>query len=278
MTLKIPRQLRRRFHSWVWAYVPRSYPASSRPVSIVMPLAVKDIEKATRSIAALRLHLRHPIAEIVVPGQDHDDLRAFCARAGVRYVNEKDVLPRSVLDFDYAIGALNMNGWIRQQMLKLLAFGYVEADSILVFDADTFLVRDLSFFEDDRQLLFVADEYTQGYHALTEALLGPLQRHPRSFVAHFMLFQRDLMAAMQAEVERRCGLPFVEAALANIDRSRTDGMSEYEIYGNFLHSRHPGRFATRYWYNVKVDPGNLESLAQLRAKYGRFNSVSAHLH
>ena len=226
----------------------------------------------------MRAHLRHPIAEIVVPGQDHDDLRAFCAGIGVRYVNEKEALPGSVLDFDYAIGGLDMNGWIRQQMLKLLAFRFLDAENVLVFDADTFLMRDISLFEGNRQVLFLADEYTGSFHAMTEKLLGPAPRHKRSFIAHFMLFQRDLMAGLESGIGRHCGCGMVEAILGRLDRTITASLSEFELYGNYLHRFHPERFAGRYWYNIKIAPGDARGLEELERRFGRFNSVSAHEH
>lgn len=145
MQLTVPRLLRRRFHKLIWSHAPRRFPRSDKPLAIVIPLAVKDLVKAQRCVEALRRHVLHPIREIVVPGQNHPDIAAFCARLGLRYVDENDVLPREVLELAYTPGGLKMNGHIRQQMLKLSAWRYVEGDNFLVFDADTFLMRDLSF-------------------------------------------------------------------------------------------------------------------------------------
>ena len=279
MALKIPRQLRRRAHEILLSRLPRATPASDRAVTVLIPLAAKDVAKAERCVAAIRRHLQHPVTEIVVAGQDHPAVRAFCAAAGVRFVSEKDVLPQSVLDLDYLLGGtLDMNGHIRQQMLKLLAFRTLDADNVLVFDADTFLVRDISLFDGDRQILFLADEYTGVFQIMMEKLIGPFRRHPRSFIAHFMLFQRDLMAGLEAVIEKHCGCGMIEAILTRLDRTITASLSEYELYGNYLHRFHPERFSGRYWYNIKIAPDDARGLDELERRHGRFNSVSAHVH
>lgn len=126
--------------------------------------------------------------------------------------------------------------------------------------------------------MFLADEFTPNYHALTQKVLGPGPRHPRSFIAHFMLMQRDLLQAMEARALAQCGMGLVAATLAHLDRNSSSSMSEYEMYGNFLNRHHRDRFVTRYWYNVNVEPHTTASLDELRARHGRMNSVSAHVH
>ncbi len=243
-----------------------------------MPLASKDIANARKAIASLRRHLLHPVDEIVIAGQDRDDVRTFSAEAGARYICETDVLPASATRPLAGDGGPLVNGWVRQQLLKLLAFKYLRADNVFVSDADTFLMRDISLFDGDKQILFLSDEYTRRYHVMTTRLLGPVPRHPRSFIAHQMLFQRDMMEALEARVVDTRGAGLFDAIMRDLDLAKRSCLSEYELYGNYLHNFHPSRFVTRYWYNGKVDPNSDVPLDTLRAKYGRLNTVSAHLH
>lgn len=275
--LKVPRLVRKRFHTRVWCYAPRRFPASDKPLTVLIPLASKDIGNARKAIASLRRHLLHPVAEIVVAGQDRDDVRAFCAEAGARYINELDVLPeRAKARRDD--GAPVVNGWVRQQLLKLLSFHYLDAVNVFVSDSDTFLMRDISLVDGDRQLLFLSDEYTGRYHVMTTRLLGPVRRHPRSFIAHQMLLRRELMEALEARVLEVRGVSLIDAILDDIDLATQSCLSEYELYGNYLYNFRPGSFVTRYWYNAKVDPNVDVPLDELRARFGRLNTVSAHLH
>ncbi len=243
-----------------------------------MPLAVKDIDNARLALASLRRHVLHPVENIVVAGQDHQDIRDFCADESIRYINENDVLPDRVKNLSYTLRGVNMNGWIRQQVLKLTAFHYLSATHILVYDSDTMLVRDISFFEGNKQIFFLSDEYNKNYHAMTQRLIGPIVRHPRSFVSHFMMLQRDLVVALENQIEHHMGMGMVEAILARLDRSVYSSLSEFELYGNYVHTFAPERMTTRYWYNVKIKAGNGLTLEQVRAENSRFNSVSAHIH
>ena len=278
---KVPRLVRRRFHYYVSSWLPRNFPPSARPLTVMIPLAAKDLDNAARAVASLRRHLLHPVREIVVAGEDDDTIRAFCASAGVRYINENEVLPAEVLDLVDYFQSKRIGGWVRQQMLKFMAFDYLEGDDILVFDADTFLVHDLSFFAGDRQLLFLADEYWNMHHESTIALLGPIPRHPRSFIAHFMLFQRDLMADMARAVQARCGCDMMDAIIAWLKSEHPTPppppLAEYELYGNYLYNFRKDRFVATYWYNKRIDPADMPPLEELQRKYKRFNSLSAHI-
>ena len=276
--LAVPRQLRRHFHAYVTSWLPRAYTRSDRPLAILMPLAAKDVARAGRCIAALRAHVAHPITRIVVPGQDDARVRAFCRDHGLDYRNEKELLPPSILGLAYAPGGYNLNGWIRQQMLKLTAADYLDDDNILAFDSDTLLLRGLSFFQGERQVLFTSDEYQPSYHAMTQRLLGPLRRHPRSFIAHGMLLQRRYLREMTQAIVARHGGELASAIVAQLDRSVAAGLSEYELYGTWLFNRHRDSFVSRYWYNAKAKTIGLDADAPLAARHRRFNSISDHIY
>jgi len=276
---KWQRRLRSLLNRYALSYLPRPFPSSTRPITLVVPLAAKDLVVAGRSIAAIKRNLRHPITEVVIPGQSHPDLKAFCAENGFRYIDENDVLPEKVKNFKYVVDGANRNGWVRQQVLKLSAFDYIEADNIFVCDADTIFLRPFSLFEGDKQILFEADEYVLPYHAMNKRLLGPIPRYQWSFVAHCMLFQRHLVKDLHAKIEAYHHKPWLDAVLDNIDHTTEAGLSEYDLYGNFLFNYHREAFVGRYWFNRKTrlrSDGDVEAAI---AKYGsRFNSVSDHFH
>jgi hypothetical protein len=157
-------------------------------------------------------------------------------------------------------------------------FDYINADNILVHDADTYFVRDISFFRGDRQILFVSDEYTKGYERLLLDFLGPIKRYHRSFVAHSMLFRRRAIDGLNRKVRETRGLNLTEAILDDIVNADRGGLSEFELYGNFLNSFRKEEFVTRYWYNSKVASDANLPLARLEALFWNMNSVSAHEH
>lgn len=278
MAIVIPRLIRKRFHKRIWCYVPRTFERSDKPLTVLIPLAAKDVQRARLAIESIRRHVLHPLTDIVIAGQDSEVIRDLCRELRVRYINEDDVLPPNVKAPRFnGDGPLRVRGWVRQQLLKLTCFDYLDAENVLVFDADTYLVRDLAFFAGDRQILFLSDEYTKKYEYLLRFLLGPIKRHPRSFIAHFMLFQRDVMKGLNERINQTCGMTLPDAVLAKLEQANKN-LSEYEIYGNYMYNFEPNRFVVRYWYNQNLPASWRRDLSAIEARYRHMNSVSDHEH
>ena len=259
--------------------LPRRYPRSDKPLAIMIPLAEKDLARVARAVESLRRHVLHPISEIVIAGQDSDSIRAFCAASGLRYVCENDVLPAWVNEPRLTPdGALRVRGWVRQQLLKLTVFDWIDAPNVLVHDADNCLLHDVSYFEGERQVLYLSDEYTRRYQPLLDEALGPFSRFHRSYVTHFMLLQRDLVRELNGHVMRQQGAGVSDFIASRLDMAHGFMLSEFELYGNFLNSFHPGRFVTRYWFGRNASDDRDVSLAHLRSRYPGMNFVATHEH
>lgn len=243
---------------------------------VVIPLAEKDLEVAEYSISSVRRFLQHPIDRIVSPSQPSSSIEHLCRRQQIEYIDERVVLSPSVLNFNYCVGGENCNGWIRQQLLKLSVSSYLDGENYLILDADTIFARNLSFFEGSKQIIWAADDLVEGYHAFTEAMIGAVRRHPYSFAAHCMLFQRCFLLELQKTIERRFNINWIEAMLQNIRTETTAGMSEYELYAHFLLKYHREAFVSRYWYNKKVDIRSEFFDEQANALGQRFNFLSDH--
>ena len=275
---KVPRNLRMRAMR-ICSHLPRRYPRSEKPLAIMIPLAEKDLGRVARAVESLREHVLHPISEIVIAGQDSDAIRAFCAANGLRYVCENEVLPAWVNEPRLTPeGGLRVRGWVRQQLLKLTVFDWLDAQNVLVHDADNCLLHDVSYFEGERQVLYLSDEFTRHYQPLLDEALGPFSRFHRSFVTHFMLLQRDLVGGLDAHVMRQQGLSMADFIGARLDMAHSCMLSEFELYGNFLNSFHPERFVTRYWFGRNASNDRDASLTHLRAKYAGMNFVATHEH
>lgn len=275
----IPRLLKMRFYRYFLSYFPRNCVTSDKPLSVVIPLAVKDIYKAGIAVSSIRKHVKHPINEIVIVGQDHDDIRDFCAANNLIYINENDVLPRAAFESNpNNHKKIKPSNWVYQQIIKLSVFDFINADAILVHDSDTYLMRDITFFCGDRQILFLADEYTKKYEKLLLYFLGPIKRHRRSFVTHSMLLQRKFLASLNNKVRENCGLSLVDAILHKIEAANSGALSEFEIYGNFITSFHQDAVKTRYWYNKKISPNTKIPLERLESRFWNMNTISAHEH
>ena len=276
--IRIPRLLRMRAMR-LCGHFPRRYPPSDKSLVIMIPLAEKDLPCLPRAVASLRQHVLHPVTEIVIAGQESSAIRAFCAANALRYICENDVLPAWVNDPRLRPdGGLRVQGWVRQQLLKLTVFDWLDGQNVLVHDADNFLLHDVSYFEGDRQVLYLSDEFTRRYQPLLDETLGPFTRFHRSFITHFMVFQRDLVSSLNAHVMRRHGLSMSDFLATHLDMADRGMLSEFETYGNFLNTFHPERFVTRYWFGRNAADARDVSLASLRARYPHMNFVAVHQH
>ena len=86
--------------------------------------------------------------------------------------------------------------------------------------------------------------YGTGQHHLPyfetyQKLLGHRPVRQASFIANFMLFDAGIVRELIEVIEHRTGLNWVEALLANIDRSTMSSFSEYETYGYYSSQAHP---------------------------------------
>ena len=274
---RLERQLHSALQKHALIHVPRTFEPSKRPVTLVMPLAVKDLAHAQRTVETWRRLLGHPIRGVVVLGQSSPEVAAFAARISATYVDEDKVLSPEVLAFAYRTNGRNRNGWIRQQILKFSADAFVADGDMLIIDSDTRPVRPISFDRAGRPLLFTSDEYNPTYHACIDRLLGPQRWYRRSFIAHCMLFERDVLVALKGAIELQCKRPWAEAVLSAIDTRVEESFSEYETYGTFVFNRYPQCFRTAYWFNRKVRSGSLDQDFVAGAEHGRFNFVSRHV-
>jgi Family of unknown function (DUF6492) len=243
------------------------------PLAIVMPLARKDAEIAAKTIASLKKHIRHPIQEFIIVGQDCQTLRDLSAKLEVTFISEVDVLGQYL---EHPL--VHKSGWLRQQFIKLSVFDFTSFDNVLVHDGDTIALRDINYIADDKPILNLVDEYTKKFFTFPRLIWREMDRHPRSFVAHGMLLQRAPMARLNQSVKARHGDDLRQFLLKNLSEATYQSLSEFEIYGNYLNSFEPSTFKTRYWYNVKAKPENMEKLEAFMARRLRFNSVSVHVH
>jgi Family of unknown function (DUF6492) len=271
--LKAPRQLRRRLHEIFISRLPRNYKKSNIEIVVLIPLAKKDIFVATHCIDSIKQNLLHPISRFVIIGQDSEEIRKLAKDKNIEYICENEVLGK-YLD----IPIIAQKGWLKQQLIKLLAFEFIDASNILVHDADTIMLRPVSYFENEMPIYYLADEYTKKYYSFIEKFFGKITRAPRSFVAHSMLLQRHIRADLDEKMRELHGKNFIDSMLDMINFENYHAFSEYEIYGNFLNHFHKGEFKTRYWYNVKNKKFPNNEIQKIKSHYKRFNSVSMHIH
>ncbi|MEP5625311.1 MAG: DUF6492 family protein, partial [Hyphomicrobiales bacterium] len=196
------------------------------------------------------------------------------------YIDENDVLPQIAKDDEFVLNGRNRNGWMRQQIIKLLAFNLVpEAESILIFDTDTAPINPVSFRKNGNPILFSSNEFICSYHKMATVLTGLPRQSRYSFVAHCMMFEKHWLEKLQHKIEQHTGLPWIEAIYKNLDKTTDAAFSEYELYGDFVYQMaDKGKVKREYWHNRKIKKSEQENLLDRPWHWKRHTFISHHTH
>jgi hypothetical protein len=156
------------------------------------------------------------------------------------------VFPESVFTrdfsekFSHCVGAAlpARRGWYLQQLIKLEALNRAShLDRILIWDADTVPLKEISFFDSNGNCrYFFGSENHLPYFENIYRLLGLDKSHLKSFVAQNFPITGDQIRAFFSYVEERNESTWWDAVIDSIDFDEPSGFSEYETLGTFVSS------------------------------------------
>lgn len=246
-------------------------------IDVVIPAIDKDLGTLPYVIDSARKHVAHPIGRIYVVAPSSSGIQAVCKRKSCIFVHESRVLPLRKSDITYRSARWERSGWLYQQLLKLGSSSVVQQRRYLVMDADTVLVRRHSFEEKGNPVFYCRDWSQPEYFTTYRKLIGRPASRPRSFVTHYMMFDRTKLGAMKQAIEARHGTTWYKAILGSINRKKQYGFSEYETYGNYVYSANHGAVRLKSARNTSLrsDPRRL-SAADWQRLASKYRSVSFH--
>ena len=157
-------------------------------------------------------------------------------------------LDADVVDFDFSVfkeRAKVRTGWYRQQFIKL--FQTMTGNDYLVSDADNIYTKKIDVFRNGKPVFILGkDQQYDPYFALSEKLFGFGREYPYSFINEIMLFKRSIIKEFVAST----GLTkygFFALITAELNRiQENSGMSEYELYGNYVTKYHKDLYEYEY--------------------------------
>ncbi len=189
----------------------------------------------------------------------------------LRLVDEDQLIPS--VDLGAVKGFLSERGanaghagWYFQQFLKMAACTLQDiAPHYLIWDADTIMLRTMSFFDDDgRALVAMQREYNPEYFRTYKRLLNMERSATFSFIAEHMMVRTTFMRELIQAIDKGSltNGQWVWAVLSAIDESKLSysAFSEFETYGNYVNSTHRDSMAFR-------------EIRSLRAGAGRFGTL-----
>jgi GR25 family glycosyltransferase involved in LPS biosynthesis len=161
-------------------------------------------------------------------------------------------LPKECPSFRY--------GWFYQQLLKLYIYRIIPeiTDYFMVLDSDVIFLKFIRFFNDNNKPYFTTgDEYNKPYFKHMKILYPKLKKmHPKSGIAHHMIFNKKILDKLFFEVEKIHGEPFWKVFLNKVKFDKSENYSrasEYEIYFNYVLKYFPKKYEIRnlIWFNLK---------------------------
>lgn len=173
-------------------------------------------------------------------------------------------------------------GWYFQQFLKMsLCFLPEVTDQYLIWDSDTVMLRELTFFcPDGKPLVNPANRYRQPYFDLIEKLLGIKRLVDFSFISEHLMVRKNYMRQL-IDLTHPPGTkgywPFSILDLVEDDQLSDTGFSEFETYGNFVHMHYPDSYGIRELSSLRSGAkktGPLPGLRDLYCLSRRYDYVS----
>lgn len=246
-------------------------------IDVVIPAIDKDLGTLPHAIDSVRKYVAHPIGTIYIVAPGSNAIKALCIRKSCTFVHEANVLPLRKRHITYRSKRWERSGWLYQQLLKLGSSSITGRRYFLVLDADTVLIRHHRFKENGRLVFYCRGWSQPEYFVTYRKLMGRKASRPRSFVTHYMMFDKTKLNALKRKIEARHGTRWYYAIIGSVNRSKTFGFSEYETYGNFVYSQSPGSVRLKSALNKSLsgNPARL-SAATLQKLARRYRSLSFH--
>lgn len=177
---------------------------------------------------------------------------------GTITIDEK-IFPFNIDDLIKKFGNNNRNGWYLQQLLKLYSSNVIPGilQNYLIIDSDTFILKPLSFINNNKYIYTIGNEYHIPYFNHMNKLHPSLKRiHNCSGISHHMIMNTEHVNGLFKLVESYHNnmKPFWEIFLDMIDINDllASGASEYEIYFNYMNIYHKNHIIIRQlnWTNA----------------------------
>jgi len=223
---------------------------------VIMPVTSQHNNIACLSIISLARHVAPHHIYVITPRENFPFFKSMQDDLRVTLLDENCLIPeidlRSIGDFIEKAGEKRSRaGWYFQQFLKMAACFLPDmSEHYLVWDADTVMLKPIQFINDQNQVLVKpSSEYHQPYFDTYQRIFGKTRSVDYSFISeHFMIktqYMNELIAAIESRTNSKRHWVWEIMEAVETKHLSGAGFSEYETYGNFVHTVHPGALAVR---------------------------------
>jgi len=247
------------------------------PIDVLIPAIEKDLATLPHVIDSVRKYVKHPIREIIIVAPRKQRIISLCARKGCKFVHENTVLPITKNNIRYQSKTWNRSGWLYQQLLKLGGDKVCSSNYYLVIDADTVLIRPHVFKVGNKTVFYCRNWSQKEYFNTYKKLMGRSPSARSSFVTHYMLFDKLKVKQLKQAIASKHKCSWYSAIMKSMNKSKPFAFSEFETYGNFLHSSEPSKMILKPANNKslhssfsQISPSMMSSLTK------KYRSISFH--
>ena len=252
----------------------------------VIMISKRNIEQLPLTIQGIRQNNQD--ARIVLIGSSK--LEEECRKFQCDFQDEDTLYPGLTLENTrQLIKSRNFlagrrTGWYYQQFLKC-AYAYIcKNEYYMVWDADLIVLKEIDYFDSNDVPYFdVKTEYHKPYFSTINRLFnGRVSRNNVfSFISEHMLMNKKFMIEMLDEICSNStlkGNTFFEKIIDSVRAVDipNSGFSEFETYGNYIQSIHPGAYITRNCNSFREGEiffGNIPSNEELKWASGSFDYI-----
>lgn len=241
---------------------------TSIPISIIIPVIAKDLKILPLALKGIRECVQNNISGIYIVAPKDKEIIDFCSRENLIFVPENTIFGYVPKDINIKLGKeqTDRSGWVFQQLLKLS--GKIGNSRYFVtIDADHILLHPHVFLSSDEKMVFYRSrEHHKAYYRYIAALIGKYPLSAFSYVAHKMIFDKELLIKLHQLIEKKWGDSWDQAIIKTLSNDKGFDLSEFELFGNFVPA---DRKIFAYWHEKQLPPSQLISYELLKEKYGK---------
>lgn len=212
-------------------------------MDVLIPFHWKDSDTLRSALPFIRKNILN-VRVIYIVGEQDPEI------PDTVFVSES-VFPYKALIPLYYPRYLYRTGWIFQQLIKMMAWKFIEGLSpiYLVWDSDTVPYRPLKFVQDGVFLFGkshdIHDPYFEHIHRVYPDLTNTMAKDTCglptfSAISHHQILSRSHIEDLIQRVEAvHDNMPFELVFLSSLDPNEKAPCSEYELYGNFMRVFYP---------------------------------------
>jgi hypothetical protein len=206
--------------------------------------AEKDLELLELSIHGAiqsclnRIESITVVAPSIIESNVDEIVQKFDKELNLNFLSDEQLLARFGLE-DFEFVRTN----IQMEILKVLATLHSKSEAVLLIDGDTVILRKMNWITSQKQVVLVAQEYTPEYVSFDKKYLNLKKLSGLGFVTHHQVIRKSHVLELILEKNGLINFvnSFQSAASDFYSLSGFDFPSEWQLFGDFLLSRHPDK-------------------------------------